>query len=376
MRLYVPALLAGLVVACGVQDTKPAPVKLESTLTDFLSSPAFPRPEDLANALHLSIGRPTLTSSYSLLGNEATLAYPVASNQWGVTHIGLHVLADKSGSRETTATLGLTFDKTYCLKPDNFPAQVGLKIDKMMIPIADGGGAYEMDSYKSPIKQGRWLSMDSSTMQTCARSASLIKFYSPSEPGPLMTAVIPNNLAGPFHAHPPFTAMEFWQKLMTLIRLHNGYIAPDELQQAFGLKFTPITIAYTNGARRELHARQDWYFSLYYDVTGPGYKSIQPGVIPNGQGSATTIEIPSFSFLSKSGEFECLAMTPIEADLLRAGWTATPPKPGLFKLMMTTTFKLPRRDSIISVTTENQGDRYCVADIRIAGALGSDQEVQ
>jgi hypothetical protein len=360
-RLCISVILAALLLGCHLHDTKSAPVTLESTLTDFLSSPTFPRPEDLANALHLSIGRPTLTSSV-IPGNAATLVYAVAPNRWGITRIQLHAQADQRQAYETSANLGLTFDKTYCLKPDNFPAQIGLKIDRMAIPIADGGGTYEMDSYQSPIKHGRWMKIDSRTTQTCAATASLIKYYNPPEVGPLMTTVIPNDLANPFPAR-RFTAMEFWQKLMALIRLHDGYMGPDELEQAFGLKFTPITITSNHGARRELRAGQDWYFSLWYDVTGPGYQTIQPGVIPNGQGSSATIGIPSFSFLSKSGEFECLTKAAIETDLLQSGWVVTSTKVGLFT---TTTFKFPHHDSNISVFADNQD---CVIEIRVAGAL-------
>jgi hypothetical protein len=286
----------------------------------------------------------------------------------------VYVQTDKSGTHETYAVLGLQFDKTYCLKPGNFPAEAGLKLNTMGVPISDGVGTYEVRSYWSNVIDGTMLRIESANEQECAKSASLSKFYVPGEVGPPMTSVIPSDLANAALPHPPFTAADLWQKLIAMIRLHSGYIAPDEIEQAFGLKFTPIAISYKSVAMRDLHAPGGWKFSLHYGVTGPGYQSVQPGVVANGQGSSLTIEIPSFFFLGTLGESECLPMSLIETDLFHAGWTVAPPKVGQPKLgpfshLEIKIFEITGKDAHIRVTAQEEGNHYCVMGIRVDGAL-------
>jgi hypothetical protein len=367
--LHMVLGLTILMAAQNIHGATPVQVSLERTLGSLVGSPTLSRPEDLAKALHIAISKPMLTSSHMPQGDAVGLTYQIGSNPWGLTQMDLQIQANEDDTHETNGVLGLQLDKTYCLKPSNFPASVGLQLRKIPVPNFDGPGTYELVFYNSPFTHGTTLRIEASSENDCAKTASLTKVYDRDGVGPPMAALIPSDLANPLPAHPPYSANEFWQKLMALIRLHDGYVDPNELERSLGVKFRPITIGYKSTARRELRARIDSYFSVFYEVTGPGYQSVQLGVVPDGQGSALAVEIPSFTFLGKSGEAECLASSTAESDLVHAGWTAVASRHGPFNPLELKTLTLAGRDSNIQVNAERRGDHYCVTAIRVAGAL-------
>lgn len=360
--------MAMMTAACGTHVAEKPSAHLEGTLGALAGAPALLSPEDLANALNVAISKPHLTTSYGYQSETLGLSYRIEANPWGLTRMDLAVTTDKGGVHAAYEELALTLDKTHCLKPANFAVEVGLKLTKVPMQMPDSGGTYDEIFYESPVLRGTRLRVESASEEDCAKRVTLSISYLPKQMGPIVMTMIPREIDNRLPAHPPFTAEEFWQKFLAMIRLHNGYIGPEELEQSLNVAFTPIAIGYKSTARRELHARDNWYFELSYEVTGPGYQSIQPGVVPNGQGSALNISIPSLSFVDNSGQEECLSASRVESELLGAGWTPASGKKALLDQSYYQTFKLEGKDSNLNIFTHKQGDHQCVEGIRVAGA--------
>ncbi|WP_157956563.1 hypothetical protein [Dyella sp. C11] len=367
-RLCMVMVAAMMIGARGDRVAREPSNHLEKTLGAWAGRPALPRPEDLAKALNIAISKPELASTYGYQSEGLSLTYRIGANPWGLTRMDFRVETDKGGVHAAHEELALSLDKSYCLKPANFPAEVGLSLAKMVMPIADSPSTYDVISYDSPAGRGTRLRIESASKDDCAKRVSLSIFYFSRDAGPTVATLIPAEISNRLPARPPFTAAEFWQTFMAMIRLHNGYIGPEELQQSLHVTFTPIAMGYKSTARRELRARDGWYFGLFYDVTGPGYQSVQPGVVPNGQSSALTISIPSFSFVDDAGQPGCLSASMVETGLLDAGWTPAAEKKALLGQAYSQAFKLDGKDSNLDFLANKLGDRYCVTSIRVAGA--------
>ena len=300
--------MAMMSAACGTHVAEKPPAHLEATLGALAGAPALLRPEDLASALHIAISKPQLATGDGYQSESLGLIYRMGANPWGVTRMDFAVTTDKSGVYAAYEELALTLDKSYCLKPANFSATVGLKLTKVPMQMSDIAGTYDEIFYESPVSRGTVLRVESASEEYCAKRVALSVSYPARQVGPTVMTMIPREIDNRFPAYAPFTAEEFWQNLLAMIRLHSGYIGPEELEQSLHVTFTPITIGYKSIAHRQLRARDSWYLGLSYEVTGPGYQSVQPGVIPDGKGSALDIQIPSFSFVDRSGREECLAV--------------------------------------------------------------------
>lgn len=361
--------LATMIGACRTNVVENPTPHLEGTLGALAGAPALLRPEDLAKALNIGISTPQLGTAYGYLSENLGLTYRIGANPWGLTQMTLSIRTDQSGAYAVYEELALSLDKTYCLKPAEFSPNVGLRLSKMPMQMPDGGGAYFVNFYDSPARHGTKLRVESADEEDCAKRVSLSIFYTPNEVGPSVVTIIPRDISNRFPAHPPFTATEFWQTLMAMIRLHNGYMSPEQVEQSLHVTFTPITIGYKTIARRELYARDGWYFRLSYGVTGPGYQSVQPGMVPNGQGSILDIEIPSFSFVDDSGKEQCLVENTVEAGLLDAGWKPEGEKKAPLAQAYSQTFKLAGKDANLRIFSQKHGDHHCVDGIRVAGAL-------
>lgn len=366
-RCFFFALIVILSVAnaCVAQEAGRSPGSLEKTLARFVHSTEQPRPDDVARALNVPISKAT-PSGTELMDNTVLLVYRMGANPWGITRIEWFLVAGGDGQHQTFGQLIVRLDKTFCLRPSAFAHDVDLVFNRMPTQLPDGGGLYNVDTYQSPPGQTSSLRVEAETREGCAKAVALIRAYGSKSTGPSIATLMPNLLATPFPAHPPYTAMEFWQRLATLIRAHDGYVAPNELQGSLDVAMKPITFGDRSVTGRNFHAHDDWYMSLYYSVRGPGYKSVQPGVIPDGQGSSLTIDIPDFTFLNQAGDLACLTLDTVESDLQGDHWEREV-KQGPFGTLSVRRFTHGEKYSVIDVTA--RGKTNCVIGIRITGSL-------
>ncbi|MBB6242432.1 hypothetical protein [Rhodanobacter sp. MP1X3] len=383
-----------LIVSCFATNTDHAnerSINLKDVIVKASNVSAIPRPEDIATALRITIGKPSLNDGGVDIGEFANYVYPVGKNPWGITSIRRSFHLDDSGLREATNDTVLSLDQTYCVKPADFPKTMNLKLFKILEPFPDGGGATEHDFYMGTIEEtGKFLSIDSAGEQGCAKSISLAYRYRElgvaaaqakslwASTGPFVaSSPSTNDLATPFKVHPPFSADDFLKKVMLLIQAHRGYITSDELNNAFDLKIAPVHAVGNRVASYHLQEHKDWYIGLAYALSGPDYRSNQKGIYPDGQGSTVDFSFHSYTFLSPSANPMCLAAEVVEAGLLKNGWSEVPQeKPNAARLpyvnpIESILFKMPNSVSSVKVFAKTYLSQSCVLGLRIIGAANS-----
>jgi len=112
----------------------------------------------------------------------------------------------------------------------------------------------------------------------------------------------------------PFSAQEFWQKLLPLLDEENGYRMKLRFEETFGMQFPPPRHAHEDPAYRGFWAYvgKDWYLGVGVDVFG-----VDPLIR-----SKMRLSIGwTFKTFGNAGQGECVALETVRNDLFARGWT-------------------------------------------------------
>jgi len=116
---------------------------------------------------------------------------------------------------------------------------------------------------------------------------------------------------------PPFTADEFWEKILLLMREHDGYITKERFEDVFGVQLKQ-TKSYEDGsAMYSLKKGTDWYFDAGLWMTGEKFK--KPGGKMGGVSSSLRIDW-DFDTFGEVNVGPCIRTDTARKDILSSGW--------------------------------------------------------
>jgi hypothetical protein len=129
---------------------------------------------------------------------------------------------------------------------------------------------------------------------------------------------------------PPFTAEEFWTKVLALIGEQNGYVTKERFESVFKVQFGSAgheshSITYT------LHQGHDWYFDARISDFDKTYTT-PINAVENGAHSELVIVWAKDSF-GDPDRGECVTANLVRTSLVAGGWTSPWAKWGAWEEM-------------------------------------------
>lgn len=116
----------------------------------------------------------------------------------------------------------------------------------------------------------------------------------------------PTNL---YRGKPPFTAQEFWQKLLTLATEHDGSVSKERFEEVFEIKFSRERRS-EDSVFYYLDEGKTWYFGVAINLFG------QRTHVEVNSGMIVDWGVPSFG----TNVGQCVGLAPVTEDLQKAGW--------------------------------------------------------
>lgn len=304
---------------------RPEKESMEAVIARLAARPDAPTVDGLAAALGLTLGKPMLSDDGVSGSRYGIYAYPVQANTLGVVGIRHAFKLGEGGLRESDTHIELFLDGTYCARPERFPPRWKFNFLDTFIPHPDSVGATPDHRYIASLERDRGLQISVDSEKACARSIVLLAQYGGSGDAASLGPVIADSpstseLAGGYNVHPPFSGQAFLQKVVTLIRAHDGYVLPQELDLAFGLDIPPLSKSYKYLESYDFTAYRQWHMRLHYEVR----RGIQPGTPPdsplNLRISSLEFAFHPYTFLDTAGHPACLPTETVDAALRDEGY--------------------------------------------------------
>lgn len=127
---------------------------------------------------------------------------------------------------------------------------------------------------------------------------------------------------------PPYTAAEFWKKVLVLINSSRGYVAKDRFEEVFGVRLGPVTTT-KDGTTYRLYRASTWYFDARLSYFADSFKMpLDPA--RNGSHSELYISWKNGSFSDSDGQ-DCVTDELVRTGLTATGWTSPWQKWGLWE---------------------------------------------
>ena len=304
---------------------RPDKERMEAVIARLATRPDAPTVDDFAAALGLGLGKPTLSDDGVSSSRFGTYAYPVQANAWGIVGIHHAFTLGAGGLTESTTLIELFLDGTYCVRPERFPASWKFIFMDTSIPHPDSVGVTPDHRYLASLERNRGLQISVVDEKACARSLVLLAQYGKGGDAAGLGPAIADSpsaseLTGGYNVHPPFSGQAFLQQILTLIRAHDGYVLPQDLDGAFGLKIPPLSTSYKYLESYDFTAYRQWHMKLHYEVI----RGIQPGTPPNSprnlRMSSLEVAFHPYTFPDASGHPACLPAEAVDAALREEGY--------------------------------------------------------
>jgi hypothetical protein len=132
-------------------------------------------------------------------------------------------------------------------------------------------------------------------------------------PGKTMASATPTASKPAYLERAPFSAQEFWQKLLPLLDEEDGYRLKERFEETFGMRFPPPSHAHEDPAYRGFWAYpgKDWFFEVGVSVRGVSLTKSKMGLSLGW----------NFKTFGNAAQGECLALETVRADLYARGWS-------------------------------------------------------
>lgn len=176
---------------------------------------------------------------------------------------------------------------------------------------------------------------------------------------------------------PPFNGEIFWGKIMALLALHGGYVAPGEFESRFDMHFVHKNYDDNSGTDFYVIAQKDWFTTAEY---GEYIKKIVVnGVVVNKGGRLSHLSLYwPFGLVAPE---QCVRADSAINELVNVGWVKlsqkVPPKGSEFVNRNYLSLLNPKTDSSIKILYSQPGsknpdavaspDRACVVGVLVTG---------
>jgi hypothetical protein len=135
--------------------------------------------------------------------------------------------------------------------------------------------------------------------------------------------------ASSYLQRPPYTAAEFWKKVLLLINSSRGYVAKDRFEEVFGVRLGPVTTTKDGTTTYRLYRARTWYFDARLSYVVNSFKMpLHPA--QNGSHSELYISWENGSFSDADGQ-DCVTDELVRTGLMATGWTSPWQKWGLWE---------------------------------------------